>query len=521
MLGFDQETGLQLDEKVSKKEELSDDKLMKEIDGFLNDDERDNMENESHLKQMLMLLDKADMIHHPSAKKRRQQMIKVEIQKLRRKISIDKVAKKEKNEEPEESEDVKKKSSKKKIDKKRKRDDEDETEDVKEETKKKRKTADQEDSDEKSKKKSEKSAQKSPGGVNRRNAILFTRKKAAQSEEKTSNSKKEDGEKTDTSRRRRSQEENVEPEDDKDEFEFNEADEAPPQPKSPKSVKKKGKSKKPRGPGPDSPSKSCKVVADESLFQTYRQGGGPLDTDTDTGAESDHELLSESSEEESETDSNDESYLGLSSANIALEPLDLTWAKCRGYPWYPALIINPKMPRTGYFHNGVPIPVPPQDVLSLADSHTKPHYLILFFDNKRTWQWLPRDKLEPLGMDTELDKSYLVQSKKPSERKAVKKAYEEAILHRCRVTGETVDLSQCQAATDKENDEKESTLEDEPKQEKKEVKTESKEKETPSRRKESRDSKDSKSDKKEKELDDSKDTKDIKKDDKKSKEKEK
>jgi bromodomain and PHD finger-containing protein 1 len=30
----------------------------------------------------------------------------------------------------------------------------------------------------------------------------------------------------------------------------------------------------------------------------------------------------------------------------------------------------------------------------------------------------------------------LVQSKKPSEKKAVKKAYEDAILHRCRVTGE-------------------------------------------------------------------------------------
>merc|ERR1712066_934637 len=109
MLGFDQETGLQLDEKVSKKEDLSDDKLMKEIDEFLNDENRDNLDNDEHLKQLLILSDKADMIHHPSAKKRRQQMIKVEIQKLRRKISIDKLAKKEsKSEEPEETEDIKK-----------------------------------------------------------------------------------------------------------------------------------------------------------------------------------------------------------------------------------------------------------------------------------------------------------------------------------------------------------------------------------------------------------------------------
>jgi hypothetical protein len=44
----------------------------------------------------------------------------------------------------------------------------------------------------------------------------------------------------------------------------------------------------------------------------------------------------------------------------------------------------------GYFHNGVPIPVPPIEVLQLAETHTRPHYLILFFDTKRTWQWLPR-----------------------------------------------------------------------------------------------------------------------------------
>ena len=48
-------------------------------------------------------------------------------------------------------------------------------------------------------------------------------------------------------------------------------------------------------------------------------------------------------------------------------------------------IINPKMPRTGYFHNLVPIPVPPEDVLALADNHTSPMYLVLFFDAKRTW----------------------------------------------------------------------------------------------------------------------------------------
>ena len=40
----------------------------------------------------------------------------------------------------------------------------------------------------------------------------------------------------------------------------------------------------------------------------------------------------------------------------------------------------------------------------MASTHTTPHYLILFFDAKRTWQWLQRDKLEPLGVDSDLDK---------------------------------------------------------------------------------------------------------------------
>lgn len=49
--------------------------------------------------------------------------------------------------------------------------------------------------------------------------------------------------------------------------------------------------------------------------------------------------------------------------------------------------------------------------------------------------------MEPLGENSALDKAKLVESRKPADRKAVKKAYEKAILHRCRVTGENTGLS--------------------------------------------------------------------------------
>ncbi|CAN9515818.1 unnamed protein product [Ophioblennius macclurei] len=121
-----------------------------------------------------------------------------------------------------------------------------------------------------------------------------------------------------------------------------------------------------------------------------------------------------------------------------LEPLDLVWAKCRGYPSYPALIIDPEMPEEGLLHNGVPIPVPPKDVLRLGEQRQEEAnerlYLVLFFDNKRTWQWLPREKVTPLGVDDTADKLRVMEARKSSIRKSVQVAYDRAMIHQSRVS---------------------------------------------------------------------------------------
>ncbi|XP_065097311.1 bromodomain and PHD finger-containing protein 3 [Paramisgurnus dabryanus] len=116
-----------------------------------------------------------------------------------------------------------------------------------------------------------------------------------------------------------------------------------------------------------------------------------------------------------------------------MEPLTLVWAKCRGYPSYPAMIVDPKMPREGILHNGIPIPVPPKDVLVLGrrrqDETYEKLFLVLFFDTKRTWQWLPLDKLHHMGNDDTVDRLRLMEGKKPNVRKSVHKAYDRAMTH--------------------------------------------------------------------------------------------
>ncbi|XP_060633784.2 bromodomain-containing protein 1 isoform X3 [Anolis sagrei] len=135
-------------------------------------------------------------------------------------------------------------------------------------------------------------------------------------------------------------------------------------------------------------------------------------------------------------------WISTDASKSVLEPLKVVWAKCSGYPSYPALIIDPKMPRVAGHHNGVTIPVPPLDVLKIGEQmQTKSDeklFLVLFFDNKRSWQWLPKSKMIPLGIDETIDKLKMMEGRNSSIRKAVRVAFDRAMNHLSRVHGEPV-----------------------------------------------------------------------------------
>uniref|UniRef100_A0A7M4FYH3 PWWP domain-containing protein n=1 Tax=Crocodylus porosus TaxID=8502 RepID=A0A7M4FYH3_CROPO len=106
------------------------------------------------------------------------------------------------------------------------------------------------------------------------------------------------------------------------------------------------------------------------------------------------------------------------------------------------VIIDPKMPRVAGHHNGVTIPVPPLDVLKIGEQmQTKSDeklFLVLFFDNKRSWYWLPKSKMVPLGIDETIDKLKMMEGRNSSIRKAVRIAFDRAMNHLSRVRGEPV-----------------------------------------------------------------------------------
>lgn len=130
---------------------------------------------------------------------------------------------------------------------------------------------------------------------------------------------------------------------------------------------------------------------------------------------------------------NNSFWMPTSTAKVVLEPLKLVWAKCSGYPSYPALIIDPHMPRVGCHHNGVTIPTPPLDVLRIGEQmqykSEEKLFLVLFFDNKRSWQWLPKSKMVPLGIDKTIDKIKMMEGRSSGIRKAVHIAFTRAMNH--------------------------------------------------------------------------------------------
>ncbi|XP_077373877.1 bromodomain-containing protein 1-like isoform X2 [Festucalex cinctus] len=130
---------------------------------------------------------------------------------------------------------------------------------------------------------------------------------------------------------------------------------------------------------------------------------------------------------------------------FVVEPLKLVWAKCSGYPSYPALIVDPRARRTGRptrrLRNGATaaeaaeaeLPRPPRDVLRAGERmqfrSAEKLFLVHFFDSKRSWQWLPRSKMSPFGVDRGLDHVKLLESRRSHLQKSVQRAFERAMKH--------------------------------------------------------------------------------------------
>ncbi|XP_051975847.1 bromodomain-containing protein 1-like isoform X1 [Xyrauchen texanus] len=142
--------------------------------------------------------------------------------------------------------------------------------------------------------------------------------------------------------------------------------------------------------------------------------------------------ISKSSKMAAEIDSSN-IWMPANTTPLNLEPLKLVWAKLSGYPSYPALIIDPQMPRPGCQLNGEFIPTPPRDVLRVGElmqfRSKEKLFLVRFFDSKRNWQWLPKSKMVPFGIDKTLDKSKMLEGRTSSIRKAVQSAFNSAMNH--------------------------------------------------------------------------------------------
>ncbi|KAJ8249894.1 hypothetical protein COCON_G00231100 [Conger conger] len=153
--------------------------------------------------------------------------------------------------------------------------------------------------------------------------------------------------------------------------------------------------------------------------------------------------LSQTARRAAEVGSNN-MWMSTSATTVALEPLKLVWAKCSGYPSYPALIIDPKMPRAGCHRSGAVTPTAPPSVLRAGErmqyKSAEKLFLVLFFDNKRSWQWLPKSKMAPLGLDKAVDEVKMAEGRTSGVRKAVQTAFDRATAYLARVRDRLTDL---------------------------------------------------------------------------------
>lgn len=105
----------------------------------------------------------------------------------------------------------------------------------------------------------------------------------------------------------------------------------------------------------------------------------------------------------------------------------------------PLRIMDPGVRKMVCQHNGVELPQPPLDVLRVGERmqfrSAEKLFLVHFFDSKRSWQWLPRSKMVPFGINQSLDKLKLMEARSSGIRKAVRLAFDRAMNHLNRVSG--------------------------------------------------------------------------------------
>lgn len=132
----------------------------------------------------------------------------------------------------------------------------------------------------------------------------------------------------------------------------------------------------------------------------------------------------------------------ISVTKIGFDPGDLVWAKQRGWPWFPAQVVDPfitqeeakmlktEMPSRQIIEMGPEWAQGPKKATSgrRTNKDVKENllYLVLFFDKKRSWGWIPEKHLSAMLLNSAAGRTTDLQmlkfSPKPAARKDIKEA---------------------------------------------------------------------------------------------------